>query len=165
MKNKSVLALGIFLDFALVACDTGNGTDSSEKDAPKSVKIENITGLTGSAGVWIFAELPQGNNSPTNVAIQSGQISGTTLSVDLVVPRDNTWNSTDGKPNNRWTGNGDYYIAIIPISNGSYQSNDARIFVNILSTTINSIPIIIPVKAGNNILFLFDILSDSWKET
>jgi hypothetical protein len=129
MKNKFVLAFGILLGFALVACDTDNGTNSSEKDVPKSVKIENITSLTGYAGVWIFAELPQGS-MPTNVAIQYGQISGGNLSVDLVVPTNNTWNTTDDKPNNRWTGNGDYYIAIIPVVGTSYDTGNARIFAN-----------------------------------
>jgi hypothetical protein len=81
--------------------------------------------------------LPVGDNSPQNVAIQSGSISGNTISVDLVVPRDNTWNTnTDGNPRPKWTGNGNYYVAIIPISGGSYQVNNARIFVNDGNTAV-----------------------------
>jgi hypothetical protein len=132
MKNGWILGFSVmlFFGFVLVGCDTGNGTGSNGNSDPKSVKIENVT-LTGQVGVWVFADLPQGNNAPQNVAIQSATISGNSISVDLVVPRDNTWNSnTDGTPRQRWTGNGNYYVAIIPISGGSYQRNDARIFVN-----------------------------------
>jgi hypothetical protein len=119
-----------------IGCDTGNGTTSGGNNDPKSVKIENIT-LTGLVGIWVFAELPVGNNSPQNVAIQSDSISENTISVDLVVPRDNTWNTnTDGTPCPKWTGNGNYYVAIIPISGGSYQGNDARIFVNDGNTAV-----------------------------
>jgi hypothetical protein len=127
MKTRlfwGLLAFGL----VIVACDTGNG-GSGGTDVAKSVKIENITNLSGQVGVFIFAELPQ-SGMPTNVAIQYGTISESTLSVDLVVPRDNTYNTTNNQSNSRWTGTGDYYVAIMPVSGGSIQGNDARIFTN-----------------------------------
>jgi hypothetical protein len=127
MKKQWVLIFGIFLVCGLgfIGCDTGNGTTSGGNTDPKSVTIENIT-LTGQAGVWVFAELPQGNNVPQNVAIRYGTISENSLSVDLTVPNNNTYEDSS----NKWTGNGDYYVALLPVSNNQFQGAESRIFVN-----------------------------------
>jgi len=95
----------------------------------KQVKIENITGLSGEVGVWIFAELPSGGNEPTNTAIRWGNVSRRTLSVNLVVPRDNTWWGA-GSAGSPWAGTGNYYVALVPTRRNGYDFANARIFTN-----------------------------------
>jgi len=107
------------LSLLFVSCDNG----TSELNDPKSIKITGITDLSGQAGVWLFAEIPQ-SGTPTNTAIQGGSIVNGNLSLDLVVPNNNTWNTGPS-----WTGHGDYYVLIVPIANNSYNSSNARIYV------------------------------------
>jgi hypothetical protein len=101
-----------------------NGTYT--KSPGSSVKIENIT-LPGQAGIWIFQNLPSGNGDiPNNTAVRSGEVYNT-LFVELTVPDNNTFENFS----NRWVhDNGNYYVAIVPLSNGIYQRNAARIFTN-----------------------------------
>jgi len=124
MKRKglisSLLVCLLALGLMFISCDNG----SSELNDPKSIQIANITGLTGRAGVWLFTELPQPGAAPTNTAIQSGSIVNGSLTLNLVVPQDNTWNSGPA-----WTGHGDYYVWIIPIVNNSYSSSNIWIYV------------------------------------
>jgi hypothetical protein len=128
MKRQNFTAFCVLLVLVLgfIGCDTGNGTTSSGNTDPKSVTIENIT-LSGQAGVFIFTELPQGEEDDIQfVAVRYGTISENSLSVELTVPNDNTYEN----PSNKWTGNGDYYVAIIPVSGNQMQENAGRIFVN-----------------------------------
>ena len=88
-----------------------------------TVTIENINSISR-AGVWLFEELPVGL---TNTALGSNFISKNTLTVDLTFPnkaRGNTFES-----NKFWQGEGDFYIAIIPIVNNSYQTQNAIMYV------------------------------------
>jgi hypothetical protein len=88
-----------------------------------TVTIKNIDSMSR-AGVWVFEELPVGS---TNTALRSTFINKNTLTVNLVFPnkdRGNTWNST--KP---WQGEGDFYIAIVPIVNDRYQEQNAMIYI------------------------------------
>jgi len=99
---------------------TFNKTTTGEEN--KSIKIENITGFpTTQAGVFVFAELPNGNNYPVNTAIQYGEISNGVLSVDLVVPTNNTWNGTNGQANAKWKGEGDFYVALVKVENQTFS--------------------------------------------
>jgi hypothetical protein len=126
MKAKLALVLGslLFLGLVCMGCpNDGSGTTSN------SVKIENITEWTGELGVFVFADLPEGNDMATNTALQSGNINSGSVTVDLVVPRDNTWNSNpDGTPRPKWTGNGEYYVAISNPSGGSWNWNTRKIY-------------------------------------
>jgi hypothetical protein len=127
MRKQNFMAFCVLLVLVLgfFGCDTGNGTTSDGNNDPKSVTIENIT-LTGQVGIFVFAELPQGEANIQFVAVRYGTISGNSLSVDLTVPTNNTYEN----PSNNWTGNGDYYVAIMPVSDGQIQENAGRIFVN-----------------------------------
>jgi len=137
-----ILVMALVFGMMSVGCaSTGGGggstagntatTNNPVEPIRKSVKIENITGLTGNPGVWVFAELPSGGRLPANTAIQWGTISRGNLQVNLVVPRDNTWNTTtNGQPNARWTGSGDFYVALIPSDGRSFDYPKARIFTD-----------------------------------
>jgi hypothetical protein len=83
--------------------------------------IENAS-LTGQVGIWLVENLPAGNASPVNTAIQSGMITDNKIVFSLVKPVDNTWNTGPA-----WIGSGDYYVFIVPIANSSYQWNNARV--------------------------------------
>jgi hypothetical protein len=124
-QNFMVFCVLLVLVLGFIGCDTGNGTTSGGNNDPKSVAIENIS-LTGQAGIFVFAELPQGDNNIQFVAVRYGTISENSLSVELTVPNNNTYED----PSNKWTGNGDYYVAIIPVSDGQVQESDGRIFVD-----------------------------------
>jgi hypothetical protein len=102
---------------------TVNGNGNTDQ---KSVTINGITSLSGQAGILLFAELPQGNNFPQMTAVRYGTISGGLLSLALTVPNDNTWEN----PSNPWTGNGDFYVAIMPVENNQIQAEETLIFVN-----------------------------------
>ena len=118
---SAMLALVMVFGLAFVGCGSNANTD------PKSVTITGIPADIGveRGGVWVFARLPQGNASPINTAIQSGSFSGSTITLNLVVPRDNTWNSGPA-----WTGNGNYYVALVPIINNGYNYSRALLFTN-----------------------------------
>jgi len=91
-----------------------HGTGTASNTDPKSIKITGIPG-SGGIGVWIFAELPHGNELPTVTAMAAGPISNGTLFVDLMVPENNTLLNDNCLP---WTGNGNYYVALVPIGSG-----------------------------------------------
>ena len=116
MKNKlklfGIIAVLTIIVFSMGACDNGSGT--SKNTDPKSMRITGIPG-SGWIGVWIFAELPKGNETPIVTAMQAGPIVAGTLSIDLAVPENNTWLDENCPP---WTGNGDYYVALVPIGSG-----------------------------------------------
>ena len=136
MKNQEI-RLDIFLMTMVIAmtaigCETNNdgsttniGGQYNNKD-PKSITIDNIS-LSGSnyASIWVFNEISHGIMQ--NVGIMSGNISSNTLSVDLVVPRPGEPARETGE---KWTGSGNYFIAIVPVSNNSYQFNDMMVFTD-----------------------------------
>jgi hypothetical protein len=108
--------------------------DDGEKfEAPvrKSVTITGINNWTYGtqnwerAGVWLFTDVDT-YGYPINIAIQSDSIKNNALSsLNLVTPVDNTWNMGMS-----WAGKGDYYVALVPIYDGSYYPNYGRIFTN-----------------------------------
>ena len=69
MKSKAklfgVIAVVAIIMFSMAACDSGSGANTD----PKSLTITGITDLSGGAGVWIFAQIPEGNNFPTLTAV------------------------------------------------------------------------------------------------
>ena len=128
MKVKLFLVIISLLVFSFISCDSGNGTNQDEINDPKSIKIDNIIGLGNMAGIMIFPDLFSTtfiSTSPSNAAIMYGDILGGILSVDLMIPRDTTYTSDE-----KWNGNGNYYVAIVPIVNNTYQMWDGRIFTN-----------------------------------
>jgi len=144
IKLLGITALTTVIGFSMIACDSGgggggggskpaSGGGGGTNTVPKSIRITGITLSDMSitqVGVWVFAKLPQDNNWPANTAIQYGDRSGS-ITFELVVPRENTWNSTtDGKPNAKWTGNGDYYVLIVPIINNAISFTTAYIFTD-----------------------------------
>ena len=88
LKFFGIVALLAIIVFGIAACDSGSGT--SKNTDPKSIRITGIPG-SGTIGVWIFAELPQGNAIPTVTAMAAGPIVAGTLLVDLTVPENETW--------------------------------------------------------------------------
>ena len=125
MKNTFklfwIIAVLALIGFSMAACDN----DSGPNNDPKSVTISGITGLDGMVGVFLSAEMPQPGSNLVTTAIQYGDIIGGTLTVLLVVPEDNTWNSGPA-----WTGNGDFYVTLIPVINNTISWNGVRIFTN-----------------------------------
>jgi hypothetical protein len=95
---------------------------------PKSLTITGISSsdLGGTNGAWIglFEEIPQ-DSFPQFTAIGYGEISGSSVSVGLTVPNDNTFVNSD----NPWRGAGDYYVMIVPISGGEMQDG-TLVFTN-----------------------------------
>ena len=127
MKAKVIfsvmLVMALALGLTFVSCDNGTTGGGTNTD-PKSVTVTGIPG-SGSIGLWVFAELPQGSALPINTAIQVGTLSAGTIFVSLVVPEENTWNTGPV-----WTGNGDYYVALVPIGNSQWLFNQAFFFTN-----------------------------------
>ncbi|MCL2214557.1 MAG: hypothetical protein FWC06_05030, partial [Treponema sp.] len=97
----------------------------------KSIKLNGIT-LNGMAGIWIVKTLPPENYWPRNTAIMYGDITASELSVDLIIPRDNTWagNLNSSEPRPDWTGTGDFYVLLVPIIDNSYHLNLGYIYTN-----------------------------------
>jgi hypothetical protein len=121
-----LLAVSASLTLGLVL--TGCGGDDGDGDpVAKSVTITGINqnALTNAnqVGVLLTAEMP-GNSTPTFVALRYGTVSGGTLSADLVVPANGTYES-----NTRWTGSGSYYVFLIPISGSSLDTNNVYAYV------------------------------------
>jgi len=126
VKKQGVflVVLACFLALTFISCDNGGGTVSNTD--PKSIKITGIPG-SGGIGVWIFAELPHGNEMPIVTAMAAGPISNGTLFVDLMVPKNNTQLDESCPP---WTGNGNYYVALVPVvSGGMWSFGDAMYFM------------------------------------
>jgi hypothetical protein len=128
MKNKWVLLLGILLvcGLAFIGCDNGS-TDDGNTD-PKSLTIASITDtsvLGGFNDIWVGISGSISDNENI-AAVGYGTISGTSLSVALTVPK----NKMTVDPSNPWKGNGDYYVAIIPVSGSSMQSTYRHVFTN-----------------------------------
>ena len=107
--KKILFVLVVLVLFGCVSVPNG------KNQAKTTIKIENI-GSMSRAGIWLFEELPVGS---TNTALGSNIISENILTVGLTFPdktKGNTWQS-----NKRWQGEGDFYIAIVPIVENSYQ--------------------------------------------
>jgi hypothetical protein len=91
---------------------------------PNSLTIEHIAGLEGEAGVFVFVELPRGENMPANSALEYGVIAGGSLSVALVEPGSDNL-SSGGPP---WTGIGEYYVLLVPVGSFSIHYQDRKIY-------------------------------------
>jgi hypothetical protein len=119
-----LLVLGLVLAVSLVLAGCDDGSSGGSSGVSKMVTITNISGISGTYGAWV---LPALANPPANVAIKAGTISGATASFALTVPQ-------SGNPvmetERRWTGSGDYYVALVPISGGSYQQTGIKITKN-----------------------------------
>ncbi|MDR1094853.1 MAG: hypothetical protein LBL31_00510 [Spirochaetaceae bacterium] len=131
-----LLAVSASLTLGLVL--TGCGGDDDDPVA-KSVTITGInqTALTNAnqVAVLLTAEMPE-SGMPTFVALRYRTVSGGTLSADLVVPANGTYES-----NTRWTGSGSYYVFLIPISGSSLDTNSVYAYVGDTS---------VPAKAAFN---------------
>ena len=117
-KLFGIIALAAVIGLTMTSC----GGDGGETE--KSIVINNIN-QSGSGGVGVFlaAELPQDGNMPTLTAIQYGSPSNNTLSLALVLPVNNTFNS--GPP---WTGSGNYYVYLVPVSGNSFSWSIAFVY-------------------------------------
>jgi hypothetical protein len=130
MKNRRILmgALAVALVFGLVFAGCEQATDDEEEENMNSegkyITVKNITDLTGRAGIWVFKNLPEGNNMPVNEAICSSTIRDNEFSTSLAVPRNNTYVTTTG-----WTGSGKYYVVFIPIVNNDWSEEGVLIYV------------------------------------
>ena len=145
MKKRTVFAgiISLVLVFGLLLL-TGCPTEGGGGGEPvKSIKIENITSLTGDAGIGIFSEMPTNNEFPSFTAIRYGFIDSGILTVELTIPNNNTYEN----PSNPWKGKGEYYVIILPVVNNSVGQNvmlyvgdgNAPVKVNIVNevTTLN----------------------------
>jgi hypothetical protein len=104
----------------LVGCAGVFAADNKKKT---TVTIKDIDSIS-MAGVWLFEELPVGS---ANTALNSYIISDNILTVGLTFTnkaKGNTWGS-----NKFWQGKGDFYIAIVPIVDNSYQMHNALLYV------------------------------------
>jgi len=113
---KKILLLLVVL-FGCVSVFAGG---SKEKT---TVTIKDIDSISR-AGVWLFEELPAGS---TNTALGGNAVSNNILTVDLTFTnktKGNTWSS-----NKLWQGEGDFYIAIVPIVANGYQIENALVYV------------------------------------
>jgi len=83
---------------------------------PSIISITTPEGPANGIGVFVFTEMPNGDDVPVNTAIQyTSHTTNNTALLNLVVPRDNTWNDdSNGKWQPRWNGSGDYYVLIVP---------------------------------------------------
>jgi hypothetical protein len=128
MKTKRFLVFGLSavllaLGLVLAGCDDGSD-DDGDSGVSKSVTITNISGIAGTCSVWVFPEIA---NPPANVALFHGTIANNTLTVALTVPQSgNPMMETE----RRWTGSGSFYVGLIPIVNGQYDNNNAKITKN-----------------------------------
>jgi hypothetical protein len=119
MKKSFWVLIGVMLVIGVVfmGCDN-DGTPNTE--TAKIIKVNGIDAISGrkSIAVWVLPSLPEtidSENQPQITAIGWGTISSNTLYIDLKVPmriegKYNTFSNTN------WTGTGDYYVALIPIS-------------------------------------------------
>jgi len=128
--------------------EIGNITMASGGEG-KSVTItglppyfSTVKGNTNLIGVFLFNELygQYTDNeylTPFNTAIQYATYNTTTAPVfNLVVPRDNTWNGTNGKSQPRWNGNGDYYVIITPVINNEFSHSEDLIYTDNTGTPL-----------------------------
>jgi hypothetical protein len=132
MKNRQILMgiLVIVSVFGLVFGGCEQPTESGEEDMTpnrKEIIVTNITGWTGRAGIWVFENMPN-NTMPNNTAVGYGTIVDGRLEAFLTVPSNN-FSSTS----TYWTGEGEYYIAIVPfIVNGAQEEldgNNAKVYI------------------------------------
>jgi hypothetical protein len=127
MKRKAFVLVLLVIALVFTGCD--NGTTSGGNTDPKSVTIENINSSdlngTNTAGIFIFATMPDEDHFQP-VAVGYGTISGTSLSVDLTIPFDDTYED----PQNPWRGYGDYFVGIFPVKSSQIQEDDALVFTN-----------------------------------
>ena len=91
------------------------------------IAIDNIS--LSQAGIWLTSDLPSGNNIPINTAINYGIAFNNRIDLVLNVPIKNTF---IGGP--IWSGDGDYYVYILPIINDKnnwvYNWRDALVYTD-----------------------------------
>jgi hypothetical protein len=117
MKNKQILmgipAIVLVFGLAFIGCKQPTDDDGGNVNTePKTVKITNITGISGRIRIMVAKNKVtqfDSEHSPENIAIGSNTIQGGLLEVSLMVPEQNFYETETP-----WTGNGKYYIYFSP---------------------------------------------------
>jgi len=111
-----------------------------ETPVPKSIRVNNVGELSGDfIAIYVFEELPEyGHYQIWNTAIQYAQNDADTLTFDLVVPFVNIYIGNDDEMADPWTGEGDYYVALLTMDGIVYRPliKDAYIYMDDNNTPV-----------------------------